>query len=263
MNRIETTFADLRGAGRKGLVPYVCGGWPSMSATREVLLGADAAGASVVEVGLPFSDPIADGPVIAAAMHEALEAGVTPGGVMELIGEVRSSVRAGIVAMVSFSIVHRLGVQAFCREAARCGIDGLIVPDLSISEAPRLRDAAGEAGVCLTMLVAPTTSDARAEAIVGACSGFVYLLSRVGITGGQAGGPGAAIAENVARLRGMTDLPIACGFGIATPDDVSMVTQHADAAIVGTALVRAMGDDAAGASERGLGLIGALAGGLG
>lgn len=263
MNRIDATFQDLRAGGRKGLMPYVCGGHPSLGATIEVLCGAADAGASLVEVGLPFSDPIADGPVIAAAMHEALESGVVPGGVLEAIGGVRGDIGVPLVAMVSYSIVHRIGVDSFCRQASACGIDGLIVPDLSVEEAPRLSEVAGSSGLVISLLVAPTTSAERAERIVSSCTGFVYLLSRVGITGGESGGPGAAIGANVARLRGMTDLPIACGFGISTASDVGMVVEHADAAIVGTALVRRMddgGEEEAGA--RGLSFIRELSTGL-
>ncbi|MBL8746206.1 MAG: tryptophan synthase subunit alpha [Phycisphaerae bacterium] len=258
MNRIDSIFAGLRAANRRALMPFICGGYPSLRSTSEAIVALQAAGASVVEVGFPFSDPIADGPVIAAAMHEALEAGVTPAAVLEAVAESRrNGATIGVVAMASMSIVHRMGVRTFVRDAAASGIDGVIVPDAPVEEAAALEEPLAEAGLSLSLLVAPTTPPPRAERIVKACTGFVYLLARTGITGDVPGGAGpgvdvAGIAHRVAMLRGMTDLPIACGFGIATADQVRLVVAPteqggagADAAIVGSALVRRMGRAAA------------------
>ncbi len=253
MNRIDSIFADLRTNNRRALMPFICGGYPSIASTSATLGALQAAGASVVEIGIPFSDPIADGPVIAAAMHEALGAGVTPSAVLESVALARrAGATLGIVAMVSMSIVHRLGVRNLTRNAAAAGIDGFIVPDAPVEEAPALAAPMRDAGLTLSLLVAPTTPSKRAERIVKACSGFVYLLSRVGITGESGGGPPsidvAGIAERVRMLRGMTALPIACGFGISTADQVRSVVAPtdqggagADAVIVGSALVKRMG----------------------
>lgn len=260
MNRIEAVFAELRGAGRKGLMPFVCGGYPTLASTADVLPALERAGACIVEVGIPFSDPIADGPVIAAAMHEALLAGATPSGVMRAVAGVRSKTSLGLVAMVSVSIVQRLGAARMVREAKAAGFDGFIFPDVPVEESAELAGLVREAGMTISLLVAPTTPGARAERIVRACTGFVYLLARAGITGeaapGRGRGPGTkdeggaqragagTLRERVAALRGMTDLPIACGFGIATPEQVAGVVRSdaagADAAIVGSALVKRM-----------------------
>lgn len=251
MSRIPTIFSTLRSSGRPGLMPFVCGGYPSISSTTATIPALARAGASVIEVGIPFSDPIADGPVIAPAMHEALSQGVTTRAVMDSIREARQSpggADVGLVAMVSVSIVQRLGVAAFVRQAKEAGFDGFIIPDAPIEESDQLADPIRDAGMTLSLLVAPTTPAERARRIVQACSGFVYVLARVGITGSGGGRQmdRAALARRIGELRSMTDLPLAVGFGIATPQDVQAVVQAgADAAIVGSALVKQMG--AAGA----------------
>lgn len=265
-NRIERIFGELRGNGRKGLMPFVCGGWPTVESTGAILPTLEAAGASIVEVGIPFSDPIADGPTIAAAMHRALEAGATPEGVIEVVCGARGSVGIGLVAMVSVSIVGRFGAGRFARMIAEAGFDGVIYPDLPVEEAEAFTGPAREAGLTATLLVAPNTPGERAERIAAASSGFVYLMTRVGITG-EGTGPGSVRAM-VDRLRGMTDLPVACGFGIARAEQVRQVVWEggADAAIVGSALVRRMteaADAGEDAVEAGAGLVRELAGGLG
>lgn len=245
MNRIDRIFADLRAhtpAGR-ALMPFVCGGHPGPGVTPRALLALQDAGAAVVEVGIPFSDPIADGPVIAAAMHDAIRAGSTPRSVLDEVASVRSRLRIGLVAMVSVSIVHRMGGPGtFVKQATQAGFDGLIVPDATLEESGDLLSAARAAGATLSLLVAPTTPPDRAAAIARACSGFVYLLARSGITGERHEAPD--IADRVHMLRGATPLPIACGFGISTPEHVRAVVRHADAAIVGSTLVKRM-DEAA------------------
>ncbi|MFM9956863.1 MAG: tryptophan synthase subunit alpha [Phycisphaerales bacterium] len=273
MNRIETIFAQARAQQRRLLMPFVCGGSPTLDSTHTILPALERAGASIVEVGIPFSDPIADGPVIAAAMHDALQKGATPAKVFEAVRAVRPSLKVGLVAMVSISIVQRIGLGRFAKEAAAAGFDGVILPDVPLEEAQRCVSPIREAGLTCSLLVAPTTPPDRAEKIARACSGFVYLLARLGITGasggagGGAGGGGAgragstaldasAIAARVAALRQLTDLPIACGFGIATAEHVRAVVApnagNADAAIVGSALVdrlRAASDPAAEAEK--------------
>ena len=267
MNRIETIFGSLRGAGKRALMPFVCGGYPSRGVTAEVLPVLERAGASVIEVGIPFSDPIADGPVIASAMHKALAAGATPESVFAEVAEARAGVRAGLVAMVSISIAHRLGgpgrtgAVRFVEMARRSGFDGLIVPDAPPEESEELQAAARDAGLMFTHLIAPTTPDERAARIARACTGFVYLLARAGITGETGAAPD--VARRVRELRRHTDLPIACGFGISTPEHVRTVTAEADAAIVGSALVRRMGEGNADAVGAAGAFVRELAAGLG
>jgi tryptophan synthase alpha chain len=255
MGRIDDIFVQARSQGRKLLIPFVVGGFPAPGATGAVVRALEEAGAAIIEIGIPFSDPIADGPVIAQAMHQALERGTTPASVFDEVASVRAGVSAGLVAMVSASIVTRMGgPEEFTKRAASAGFDGLIVPDAPLEESEGLRSASASAGLSLSLLVAPTTPPHRAERIAAASSGFVYLLARTGITGEGVLPP--EIGPRVARLRESTQIPIACGFGISTPEHVRAVVREggADAAIVGSAVVRRMaraaeeGEEAAGAA---------------
>lgn len=265
-NRVVRALGALRAEGRKGLMPFVCGGHPNLKTTRDVLPALARAGASVVEVGFPFSDPIADGRTISAAMHKALIAGVTPRGIFESVHEARESGKIddlGIVAMVSVSIVWKMGIERFVSEAKDAGFDGFIFPDAPVEVSGELLGPVREAGLVASLLVAPTTPKERLSKIAEACSGFVYLLARMGITGERSIRAGdvpkgwPTIPERVAALREHTDLPIACGFGISTPEDVRAIVSGggADAAIVGSALVKRMdraagqGGDPVGAAE--------------
>ena len=236
-NRIENIFTELRSSGKKGLMPFVVGGHPEAEGLSAMLEAVDSAGASIIEIGFPFSDPVADGPVIAEAMHKALLDGVTPRSVLDQVKASRAKVKAGLVAMISASLVHRMGGPSeFAHEAAQAGIDGCIFPDVTLEEAGPYVEACRSSGLCVSLLVAPTTPLDRARRIVQHCSGFVYVIARAGITGESAGTP--EIETRIAELRSITDLPLAVGFGISTPEQVRMVTKHADAAIVGSALVR-------------------------
>lgn len=248
MGRIDDIFRQLRATQRRGLMPFFCAGSPVPGMLPDLLAAAERAGACIAEIGIPFSDPVADGPVIAEAMNGALRAGVTPTGAFDEIAAARTRVNLGLVAMVSVSIVWRLGVGEVAARARDAGVDGFILPDLPAGEEDALLQTLRDAGFSVSLLVAPTTSPERAERIARSCSGFVYLLARAGITG-ESGGPPSAHApaalsttlpQRIAMLRSMTDLPIACGFGISTSDHVRAVTAHADAAIVGSALVRAV-----------------------
>ncbi|MGD9691666.1 MAG: tryptophan synthase subunit alpha [Phycisphaerales bacterium] len=245
MNRVSEAFAALAREKRKGVIPFLCGGRPTRASFGACLLSADRAGATVIEVGIPFSDPIADGPVIASAMHRALQEGVTVEGVFEAVSASRAGVKAALVAMVSVSIVHRIGAARFAKEARGAGFDGVIYPDAPLEEAGRYTEPARSEGLTASLLVAPTTPSDRAGRIAKASSGFVYVLARAGITGAGGGsGKPAGLAERIASLRKVTELPLACGFGISSPEDAASVTAPAprgagaDAAIVGSALVR-------------------------
>lgn len=244
MNRIESIFSTGRDSGRKHLMPFVCAGSPTLDDTKESIRSLDQAGASIIEVGIPFSDPIADGPVIAEAMHNALEAGVTPRSVIRAVSDIRSEVNAGLVAMTSVSIVERIGRDRFVGMLADAGFDGAIFPDAPLEEADPLVQAASTRGLTASLLIAPTTPLDRAAQICDRCTGFAYVLARAGITGESGGGPSRALRERISALRSITDLPLAVGFGISTPEHVRTVVStdagDADAAIVGTALVHRM-----------------------
>jgi len=241
VSRVAEAFDRLRAEGRRGLAPFVVAGRPGLDRLGETLEALEGAGATMVELGVPFSDPIADGPVIAAAMHRALtDGGVRPHAILDAVAQARGRVTIPLVAMVSVSIVHRLGPAAFCRDAAAAGLDGLIVPDAPVDEAAPIRAEAAGAGLTFSHLVGPQTTGDRLARTVGASTGFVYLLARAGVTGERADAPD--IAGRVAAIRTQTDLPVACGFGISTPEQVRAVVRHADAAIVGSALVRRIED---------------------
>ena len=252
MNRIEAAFARQRDDGSRSVIPFVVGGHPSLEATIALLPELARAGAAIMEIGIPFSDPIADGPVISEAMRSALDHGTTPAKLFEAIASVRSTVDAAIVFMVSVSIVERMGRGPFIEAARKAGADGLVIPDLDLDEAPAVAEICRSSGISLSMLVAPATGADRMRRIVACSSGFIYLLARQGVTGSDSARavdregerreqPAAAdLGRRVRELRSISDLPIACGFGISTASQVATVTAHADAAIVGSALVRAM-----------------------
>lgn len=241
--RVRTALAGLRKDGRKGLMPFITGGFPSLQATTETIIALGGAGATAIEVGIPFSDPIADGPVIAESMHKALSAGVDCAGVLSAVAAARRAHEVPIVAMVSASIMLRRGGGRFVTELADAGFDGIIVPDIDLAWVDSMEGECDARGLSLSLLVAATTPHARARELARHSRGFVYLLARQGITGASGGAPN--IAEPVAQLRKATDLPIAAGFGISTASHVAAVCAHADAAIVGSAYVKRMaGNDA-------------------
>ncbi|MEM6333901.1 MAG: tryptophan synthase subunit alpha [Planctomycetota bacterium] len=237
MNRIDQRFADLRAAGGKGLMPFITAGDPDLDTTRRVLLELDAAGATVVELGIPFSDPIADGPVIQASMTRALDANVALADIFAMVAGVRAELSLGLVAMVSYSLVFRFGPQKFVAAAAEAGFDGLIVPDLPLDEAADTAAIARKAGLTMSLLVSPQTDTRRAAEVAGLCSGFVYVLSRSGVTGERADVP-AGLGERLTQLRSVSDLPMAVGFGVSTAEQAADVARQADAVIVGSALVK-------------------------
>ncbi len=244
-SRIDDIFARLRAEGRTAIIPFVTAGYPSLDATEQAIEALEAEGAPIIELGIPFSDPIADGPVIAGSMHEALQAGVTPAAVFELVKRFRrerAGSALGLVAMVSDSIVARIGPERFVGEAAESGFDGLIIPDLDTAAAEPVSGLTSLHNLSFTLLVAPSSPPQRLEQIVGLCRGFVYVLARVGITGERDAIP--PVAESVAAVRQLTTLPVAVGFGNSRPEQVKAVTSCADAAIVGSALVRCMGEAA-------------------
>ena len=236
MNRIEQRFARLRGEGRKGFIVYIGAGDPNLEATRELALALDALGVDVLELGVPFSDPLADGLVNQLAAQRGLEAGATPARVLETIAAIRRQSQIPIVLYIYFNLVHRHGVAAFIREAARAGVDGLLVLDLPPEESESYEAAMRETGLSAIYLVAPTTPEERIELIVKRGSGFIYYVSREGVTGMQTK-VSANLAEMIGKIRAHTDLPIAVGFGVSNPEQARAVAGAADAVVVGSAIV--------------------------
>lgn len=235
--RIAEVFRQLRREGRGALLPYFTAGYPSLEASADFLVCADALGVAGAEVGFPYSDSIADGPTICSSFQAALMQGLRVGDIFEMVSSVRQRISMLLLGMVSYSIVERVGVETFVDRASASGFDGLIIPDLSLEEAGRVRELLGASGLSLVMLVAPTTSAARRELICGLSGGLVYYVSVAGITGERGALP-ADLEANVAGLRRQTDLPVCVGFGLSGPEQVAAVCRFADGAILGSALVR-------------------------
>jgi tryptophan synthase alpha chain len=236
MSRISDTFARLRREGRPGLVTYVTAGDPDLPRSAEILRALDRAGADVIEVGVPFSDPLADGPVIQRATERALAAGSSLRATLALIDSVRSDVAAPIVVFSYANPMMRMGIEAFARRAAAAGVDGVLALDLPIEEAGDFREMLASHGLDTIFLLSPTTTDARIRTAAALGRGFLYGISRLGVTGARDRVASGAEAL-VGRIRAHTTLPIALGFGISRPEHVAEVGAYADAAVVGSALV--------------------------
>lgn len=239
MNRIEQKFQQLRQQGRKGLVVYIGAGDPDLETTRRLALAFEAAGVDVIELGVPFSDPLADGVVNQLAAQRGLESGTTPAGVLATVAALRRDSALPVVLYIYYNLIHRYGQERFIQDAAEAGVDGLLILDLPPEESGESARQMRAAGLCSIRLVAPTTPDDRVPAIVKQASGFVYCVSREGVTGMQ-----ARVAETIGdmtkRIRRHTDLPIAVGFGISNVEQARAVARDADAVVVGSAVVDRM-----------------------
>ena len=244
--RLAATFARIRAGNHgPGLVTYVTAGDPDLPRTEGILRALDRAGADVLEVGVPFSDPLADGPVIQRATERALASGTTLAGVLDMVRRLRADLQAPIVIFSYANPILRLGAERFADRARDAGVDGVLVLDLPIEEAGDFRGLLASRGIDTILLLSPTTTDDRLRRAASLGSGFLYAISRLGVTGARdAIADGAE--EMVRRIRAVSALPIALGFGISKPEHVREVGQWADAAVVGSALVSVIAD--AGAS---------------
>lgn len=236
MSRLEGIFDALRHARKPGLVTFTTAGDPDLDRSAEILRVLDRAGANVIEVGVPFSDPLADGPVIQRASERALRAGATLSRVIDMVAEVRPSITAGIVLFTYANPVFRIGLRPFLQRAAVAGVDGVLILDLPIEEAGEFRMVSTKLAVDPIFLVSPTTTDDRIERAAKFGRGFLYGISRLGVTGARDTLADGAEAL-VARIRRVTSMPIALGFGISRPEQVAEVGRWADAAVVGSGLV--------------------------
>ena len=243
VERIAAVFAANAAAGNKTLAPFVTAGDPDRDTTVAVLEAAAAAGASLCELGVPYSDPIADGPVIQASYTRSLAAGITLEGVFDIAKRAASLTAMPILAMVSYSIVFRRGIAAFAADAVAAGLAGLVVPDLPLEESDDLDAACRTAGLALVRLVTPTTPPDRAAAIAKKSTGFLYCVSVAGVTGARTELP-PGLADRVRWLKTQTEVPVLVGFGISGPEQVRAVASVADGAIVGSALVRLVAESA-------------------
>jgi tryptophan synthase alpha chain len=236
MNRIEAQFARLKTAGKKGFIVYIGAGDPDLEATRRLALAFGRAGVDVLELGVPFSDPLADGLVNQLAAQRGLEAGATPPRVLETVAAIRRESSTPIVLYIYFNLIHKAGLEKFVADAAQAGVDGLLVLDLPPEESDNYEALMRRHGLCNIYLVAPTTPEDRMAFIVQRGRGFIYYISREGVTGMQSE-VAANLAAQVAKIRAHTSLPIAVGFGISNPGQARLVASQADACVVGSAVV--------------------------
>ena len=254
-SRIARRFAALKAEGRGGLIPFITAGDPDAATSLALLQALPRAGADLIELGMPFSDPMADGPAIQAASQRALKGRMTLAGTLALVERFRAEDTATpLILMGYYNPIYRRGPAAFVREAATAGVDGLIVVDLPPEEDEELRPLAEAAGMAFIRLVAPTTGEARLATLLAGASGFVYFIAITGITGTRSAALDD-VARALARIRAHTPLPIAVGFGIKTPEDAAGIARVADAAVVGSALVQVIAErlDKSGRATEALG----------
>jgi len=243
MSRIDQLFTQLRSQGKKALMPFITAGDPDLDFTAAMLRELIARGSHMCELGIPYSDPIADGPVIQASYTRALARHVKLSQILDTLSSVTPDVSAPIVTMVSYAIVHRHGLEAYVKDAQRAGVAGAIVPDLPVEETPGLANLCRAADFSLVQLVTPTTSRERALRIAESSTGFLYYVSVTGITGERTQLP-QDLLDSVSWLREKTPLPICIGFGISQPEHVKQLAPVADGLIVGSAIVRRMAEAA-------------------
>jgi len=236
MTRIEEEFNQLRREGRKGFIPYITAGDPDLETTASLILELERSGADLIELGVPFSDPMADGPVIQRASERALRNRVSARDCISLVAEIRKTSQVPIILFTYLNPILAIGLDRLGDELSRAGVDGVLATDLVPEEAGEYLKRLRGAGIDAVFLIAPTSTDERIKLVAEASSGFVYAVSRTGVTGVRQSLSEAA-SQLVSRARRFTDLPVAVGFGISTPDHVRDVWQHADAAVVGSRIV--------------------------
>jgi tryptophan synthase alpha chain len=239
MSRITERFARLKAEKRAGLVAYVSAGDPNPDVSYQILKGLPGAGADLIELGMPFTDPMADGPSVQLAGQRALKSGITVEATFDMVRRFRkesSDSATPILLMGYYNLVYQRGAERFCKEAAAAGVDGLILVDLPPEEADELKPFAATSGLDTVLLTAPTTDDKRLPAVLKYSSGFVYFVSVLGITGTKSATE-EAVRTHVERIKRHTPLPVGVGFGIKTPEQAAAVARHADAAVVGSAIV--------------------------
>ena len=245
MKRIEKKFSSLKKKGEKALVAYLTAGYPDLRVTREIILAFDRAGVDVLELGIPFSDPTADGPVIQEASQAALKNGVTLARVLDLLADLRVSTEIPVILFSYYNPIFVFGAERFARQAAAAGADGVLVVDLPVEEAAELRKSTDGAGLDFITLVAPTTGIDRAKKMVKGASGFIYYISLTGVTG--SGGPVVEeIRDRISAIRKMSDLPVVAGFGISNTSQAREIAPVADGIVVGSAIIRLIGEHARG-----------------
>ncbi|MEJ2684702.1 MAG: tryptophan synthase subunit alpha [Candidatus Sulfobium sp.] len=237
MSRIGRTFKRIREKKGKAFIPYIMAGDPDLNRTVQLVKMLEDCGADIIELGVPFSDPLADGPTIQKAAQRALREGVTLGGVIDLVADLRKVTQIPIILMTYYNPVFRYGEERFVRDASAAGVDGMIVPDLPPDEAGVLRKYARKAAFDTIFLLAPTSTEERIRTVARASTGFIYYVSITGITGAKLS-MDSAIGSHISRIRQESRTPVAVGFGISTPEEASAVSRFADGVIIGSAIVK-------------------------
>ncbi|MGQ9879393.1 MAG: tryptophan synthase subunit alpha [Armatimonadota bacterium] len=236
MSRIADRFATLRARGEGALVVFITAGDPNLKTTEKLIPALAEAGADIIEVGIPFSDPLADGPTIQASTFRAIQQGMTPASVLETIARVRARTDVPLVIMTYFNPVWQMGVERFARQAVQAGVDGVIMTDMPPDEADEWHSVASHHGLDTIFLIAPTSTPERMRRVAQMSSGFVYCVSRTGVTGARDDLP-EEVPQMLKAMRALTDLPLCVGFGISRPEHVRAVCRIADGAVVGSAVV--------------------------
>jgi tryptophan synthase alpha chain len=243
MSRIDEKFARLRASGEKALITFATAGDPNLETTYQLVLEMEQAGADIVELGVPFSDPIADGPTIQASSMRALESGTNVPKVLDLVRSIRRKSELPLVLMTYYNLAEHYGLAGFAKDASEAGVDGVILSDLIPEEAGEWKPAADKVGVSTIFLLAPTSTEERIRRVASLGTGFIYCVSRTGVTGAKAE-MAQGVRELVSRIRAMTDKPVAVGFGISKPEHVREVCEYADGAVVGSVLVNQIAEKA-------------------
>lgn len=243
MKRIDIAFANAKKRGDAALVCFITAGDPDLETTAKVVKTLAEAGADIIELGVPFSDPLADGPSIQASSFRALQGGATIPKVFETVAAIRRDCEVPLVLMTYYNPVHKYGIARFAGEAASAGADGVILTDLPFEEADEWKSAADKAGLATIQLIAPTSTNDRIKLGAKMASGFIYCVSRTGVTGARSEVP-AELGDMVKSIKAESDLPVAVGFGISTPDHVRSIAKLADGAVVGSAVVNLLAEHA-------------------
>jgi len=237
VNRIEKLFRKLKAENKKTFIPYIMAGDPSLAKTEDIVLMFEECGADIVELGVPFTDPLADGPTIQRAAERALKEGVTLKKVISLVKRLRQKTKIPLVLMTYYNLVFKYGEEKFIADAKEAGVDGVIIPDLPPDEAQAFTKFAKKSAIATIFLLAPTSTGERIKKVAAASTGFIYYVSITGITGSQLLLDGS-IEKTISNIRGITDKPVAVGFGISTPEEARAVAGISDGVIIGSAIVK-------------------------
>lgn len=261
MNRIDKKFQELKTKKKPAFIPFITAGDPDLQTTKDLILEFEKRGADIIELGIPFSDPIADGPIIQASYYRALMKGTKVAHILDMVSEVRKKSEIPIVSMVSYSTVFKKGYQVFIENAMRAGLDGLTIPDMPVEENHELFELAKKHDFKIVCFIAPTTTEHRVTMIAQKAQGFLYYISVVGITGIRDKLPDDVI-QNIRKLKQMTQIPVAVGFGVSTSEHARMIGSVADGVIVGSAIMREIERHGKEPEEKLIGFVGEFAGQL-